>query len=143
MKVWLCPVKPRNWCIIKDKRVFGVPRQAHKKISEVNPGDILAFYLLKPGGGIVALCNVTSEVFESHSDVWGSDQYPLRVKLEFLPDFSMLERDPIPLALLFGDTDNTSEVVVEPYLRNVWLAGISKEQYKKLKNLFRSRSQGF
>jgi len=43
-----------------------------------------------------------------------------------------------PLISLFGNFDNKDDVVIEPYLRNVWMAKISKREYAKLRKLIGS-----
>lgn len=40
--------------------------------------------------GIVAVCRVVSEVYEDNKDIWGKDRYPLRVRIEFVPN---MQRD--------------------------------------------------
>ena len=136
MNVWLCPVKPQNWRIIKNTQLFGVPKRALKTFVYVQSGDLLVFHVLKPINGIVTICKAKSEVFEDHRDIWGKERYPFRVRIEFIPDFTRNESKPIPLSFLFGKVNNKEGVKVEPYLRNVWITKISNEQYKKLRKLF-------
>ena len=136
MNVWLCPVKPKNWRIIKSKKLFGVPKRGLKAFSCVKPGDILAFYVLGSIRGIVALGRINSKVFESHQDMWGKGRYPFRVKIEIMPEFAKNENDPIPLAAFFGKIDSKKGITIEPYLKNVWITNIPQEQYRRLKKLF-------
>ena len=136
MNVWLCPVKPRSWNAIKIEKIFGVPRRALKTFTRVRTGDLLVFHVFKPINGIVAVCKVESEVFESHQDIWGKGRYPFRVRIEFIPKLTRNESKPVPLRFLFGKIDDEGEVAVEPYLRGICITRISNEQYKKLLKLF-------
>ena len=139
MNIWLCPVKPRNWGIIKSKKLFGVPKQGLKTFEHVRPGHLLVFHVLKPINGIVAICKVASDVFEDHLDIWGKNRYPFRVRIEILPRFTGNENQPIPLSSLYGTINSEEDITIEPYLKNVWITRISDKQYKRLKNLFNER----
>jgi len=140
MNVWLCPVKPRSWRIIKQRKVFGVPYSGQKKLNEVNIGDLLVFYVFKPVNGIVAIYRIVSNPYKGNEDIWGRSRYPYRVRIEPIPDFMKKERKPIPLCLLFGTFNNKRGIVVEPYLRGVLLAKIHDRQFQRLKDLFRRDS---
>lgn len=138
MNVWLCPVKPSSWRIIKRKKLFGLPKRGLKIFGQVRLGDILVFYVLKPVNGIVALGKVKSEVFESHRDVWGKERYPFRVKIEFIPQFILSENESIPIGSFLGRIDNEKGITIEPYLKDVWITRISYKQYQTLKELFKA-----
>jgi len=139
MNVWLCPVKPKSWRAIRTAKIFGAPRHASKTMRQVKAGDLLVFHVLKPINGIIAVCKVTSEVYEDLQDIWGKDRYPLRVRIEFLPDFLREENDLVPISSFFGKPSN-KEVKVEPYLKNIWITKVSKEQYQILKDLFEKKT---
>lgn len=141
MKVWLCPVKPRNWQTIKSARLFGVPKRALKKFVQVQPGDLLVFHVLKPVNGVVAICRVKSEVFEDHQDIWGMNRYPFRVKIESIPHFTRNENQPIRLSSFFGKIDREEGIRIEPYLKNVWITRIPEKQYERLTSLFNERDK--
>jgi len=138
MNIWFCPVKPKSWRTIRNAKVFGAPRRASKIMSHVRTGDLLVFHVLKPINGIVAVGTVASEVYEDHKDIWGKDRYPLRVRIEFVSNLQRDESNPIPLSSFFGNTSN-KEFKVEPYLKNIWITKVSKEQYQILKNLFEKK----
>jgi hypothetical protein len=89
MKVWLCPVKPRSWNIIRKKKVFGAPIRASEAMQLIRPGDLLAFHVLRPTHGIVAVYQATPRVYEDYEDIWGKERYPLRVKIEPFRDRSI------------------------------------------------------
>jgi hypothetical protein len=135
MNIWLCPVKPKSWRTIRHAKVFGAPRHALKIMSHVKPGDLLVFHVLKPINGIIAACKVTSQVYEDYEDIWGKDRYPLRVRIEFLPNFQRNENNPIPISAIFGKPSK-KEVKVEPYLKNIWITKVTQEQYQILKDNF-------
>lgn len=136
MNIWLCPVKPKSWRIIKNTKIYGAPRLASKIMSQVKPNDLLVFHVLKPINGIVAVCRVTSRVYEDNKDIWGKDRYPLRVKIEFIQNLLTDESTPIPISRFFGENAH-NEFKIEPYLKNVWITKLTKEQYNKLENAFR------
>jgi len=141
MNIWLCPVKPRSWRIIKSNKLYGVPKRALKLFCRIQPGDLLVFHVLKPINGIVSVCKVTSEVFENHQDIWGRGRYPFRVKIEFIQHFTRNKEKPIPLSSVCGKINSQRGIIIEPYLKNVWITRISKNQYHRLTNLFANKTK--
>jgi len=140
MNVWLCPIKPKSWRIIKTFKIFGFPKRTFKVVSKVRPNDLIIFHVLKPVNGIIAICKVASEVYENHSDIWGKNRYPLRVKIEFIPNFTRDKNDSIPISLLFYKAKDSDEIKIEPYLKNVWITKITQKQYERLEALFKQRN---
>lgn len=134
MQAWLCPIKGLSWNIIKREKVFGAPKQAYKSISQVALCDHLVFYLLGPVKGIVAVYDVVSTVYEDHSDIWGKERYPLRLRIE---PVCRLEKgkSPIPLSYVFGGNSQTN-LVIEPFFKGVWIVRMEKGPYSKLEKLF-------
>lgn len=90
--------------------------------------------MLRPVNGIVAVCRVVSQVYEDNESIWGKDRYPLRVRIEVVPDLQRDGRNPIPLSILFG-TNSGGEVSVEPFLKNVWITAVSLEQFESVKRI--------
>ena len=131
MNIWLCPVKLKNWRIIKRVKVFGVPRHAYKTFSQVKKGDLFVFHVLKPVNGVVAVGKVISQIFEDYENIWGRERYPLRVKIEILDEYTRSEREPVPLSKLMGALE-TTEIEITLYLRNVWIAKLTEQQYQTL-----------
>jgi len=58
------------------------------------------------------------------------------VRINLSPNFQKDENDPIPLSSIFGKNLSDKEVKVEPYLKNIWITKVSRDQYQILKNLF-------
>ena len=110
MNIWLCPIKPRSWHKIKNHNIFGFPRHIAKVANEIKPNDLIIIHLLRPINGIVAICKVVSEVYESQKNLWGKDRYPLRVKIEFTPKFLRSSRKTIPLSSLFDIRSHDDEI---------------------------------
>lgn len=135
MNIWLCPVKAGSWRIIKRFKVFGTPGFISKMKDQVKPDDLLIFHVFKPVNGIVAVGRVVSDVYEDHTDIWGRDRYPLRVRIEIVPGLQRDEIKPIPLSTLVSNYSD-SELLIEPYLKDVWLAAISTKQYENIKKAF-------
>jgi len=136
MNVYLCPVKPRGWRIIKSRKLFGTVAREIKTFRNVQPGDLLVFHVLKPVNGIVSVCKVISDVFENHEDIWGKGRYPFRVRIEFIPNLIRNEKNPIPIGSIFGQSGSEGAIKIEPFLKNVWITKMSQEQYEKLQKLF-------
>jgi len=68
--------------------------------------------VFKPINGIIAVYRVTPEVYEDRQDIWGKDRYPLRVRIELVPNLQRDESNPIPLSSFFGQPFD-KEVKVE------------------------------
>lgn len=133
MNVWLCPVRARSLHKIKKIGIFGT--SSNKIISLVKPNDLLIFHVLRPVNGIVAVCRVISEVYQDSSDIWGKNQYPFRVKIEFLPDQIRQNDNPISLDILLGNDPN-SEFTIFPFLKDTNIAPVSLKQYEDIKKMF-------
>jgi len=136
MNVWLCPVKPRSWRIIRKFKTFGAPIFASEVMKQVRPDDLLVIHLL--GGhikGIVAVCRVISQVYEDHEDFWGKNRYPLRVRIEIIPELQRRADNLIPLGSLLG-AYLSSGLSVEPFLQNINISHVSAKQYESLKKVF-------
>jgi len=140
MNVWLCPIRPRSWRIIKAKKIFGAPKQQLDTFRQVQLGDLIVFHVLKPINGIVSVARVVSDVFENHHDIWGKNRYPLRVRIEFVPNLVRDEKKAIPISSIFGKIKNQNEIKIEPYLRYVWITKISQELYENLQKLFADKT---
>ena len=130
MNIWLCPVKPRSWSIIKKVKIFGAPKSVSRVFSQVRPGDLLCFYVLRPINRIVAIGKVTSQMFEDHQDIWGKTRYPLRVKIEIEREYLKKNNESLSLSALIKAKN--PEIEIEPFLKNVWITKITKRQYARL-----------
>ena len=135
MNVWLCPVRPRSWRIIKKNKIFGAPKNASTIFSKVQIGDLLVIHVLRPINGIVAICRIVSEIFESDEDLWGQNRYPLRVRLEIISKYLRTEANSIPLSSLFGKIGNP-EIEIHPYMGHTFITKITVDQYERLVKSF-------
>ena len=142
MNVWLCPVKPKSFRIIKALRVFGLPKNKANLAKQIKKHDLMIFHVLKPVNGIVAVCEVISEVYEDYQDIWGKMKYPIRLKVRFIPELMINEKEPIPLSCLFYDTHESDNIVIAPYIKGVYITKITSEQFEKLKVLIRQKRLG-
>lgn len=127
MSFWLCPVKYASWWIIKREQVFGAPSFAAEKMNKVKLGDILVICLIGSKKGIKAICQTTSEVFFDNSNVWGKNRYPLRLNIKVLKEFPV-----IPINEFYGGSISEN-LVVEPFLKGVWITKMDKLQFEKIK----------
>jgi hypothetical protein len=128
MKVWLCPVKPRSWRVIKRTGTFGVP----KTEGRAKLGDLLIFHVLKPINGIVAVGKITCEAFEDYTNLWGQNKYPCRFKVKIIFDCSERGGEAIPLSAVYGET-NDPNISIQPFFKGVWITGITNQQYEKFR----------
>jgi hypothetical protein len=132
IKSWLCPIKAGSWKIIKREGVFGAPKRVHKIMKQVQVGDQLVFYVLTQRA-IVAVYEVLSEIYEDYDNIWGRNRYPIRVKIKPIHDLSH-RSEPFLLSSIFGGNSHNG-VVVEPFLKNIWITPLQEIQKEKLKIL--------
>ena len=141
VNIWLCPVKPKSFRIIKTFKVFGLPKRAANIAKQIQIHDLIIFHILRPINGIVAVCEVVSGVYENHHDIWGKNRYPLRLKVEFIPDLIRHEKEPIHLSQLFYDTKSSDDIIIEPYMQGIYITRITPEQFEKLKAFFKQKQR--
>jgi len=84
------------------------------------------------------MCKVVSEVYEDHTDIWGRNRYPLRVKIQLIPNLTRDMNSPIPISLLLREANSTDEIQIEPFLKNIWITKVTEEQYTRLKALIKN-----
>lgn len=137
MNIWLCPVKAWGWRIIKRENLFGAPKKVQKIMREVRIGDYLVFHVFRPVNGIVGVYEVTSALYEENSDIWGKDEYTLRVKITPIQNLIVGEKKSIPLSSIFGNVTINKEFSVEPFLKNIWIAKLSPWQFERTKALLK------
>ena len=83
---WLCVTNEENWEIIKEKRVWGVPKRSRGFIEKVNVGDLLVFYVSPKK--ITGIFRAISESFYDEDRIFSfagfkrEEIFPYRVKLE-------------------------------------------------------------
>ncbi|MEM3640877.1 MAG: EVE domain-containing protein [Candidatus Bathyarchaeia archaeon] len=142
MNIWLCPVKPKSFRIIKTLKVFGLPKNKANLAKQIKKYDLIIFHVLKPINGIVAVCEVTSEVYEDYENIWGKMKYPLRLKVRFIPELTIHEKESIPLSCLFYTVYGSDNVIIEPYIKGTYITPITSEQFEKLKALIKQKSLG-
>jgi len=136
MNSWLCPVRLPSWRKIKETSIFGVGPSQKSKLLEVGKGDFLAIYLLRPVDGFIAICEVISDPYEGHDNVWGKGRYPHRVKIKTLSKFLRSTKNAIPLSSCLGHNVVEEGLTIEPYLHRVALAKISHRSFQCLKHQF-------
>lgn len=102
MNHWLCVTNEENWNVIKERKIWGVPKRDKRLIERVKPGDLLVFYMMPQR--IMGVFKAVSEPFESAEEVfsWGGfgreEVFPYRVKLEpvIIAEEPLLFKDLIP-----------------------------------------------
>jgi len=83
---WLCVTNEENWKVMKERKVWGVPKRDRRQIEGVKTEDILVFYVMPQT--IAGIFKATSELFESDEKIfsWAEfgkyELFPYRVKIE-------------------------------------------------------------
>ena len=85
----------------------------------------------KPINGIVGIYQVTSEVFEDNSDIWGKNEYTIRVKIASTQNLLANEKNPVPLSCMFGNVTINGDFSVEPLLKNIWIIKLAPKQFEE------------
>ncbi|MEM2352493.1 MAG: EVE domain-containing protein [Thermoproteota archaeon] len=86
MNYWLCVTNEENWKVVKERKIWGVPKRNRRQIEAVKPGDLLVFYVMPKR--IMGIFKAVSGTFESDELIfsWGEfgreEVFPYRVKLE-------------------------------------------------------------
>lgn len=142
--IWLAPIKPTSWPIIKQNGVYGVPLSKKKYLDEVKENDFIAFYIYPPINGIIGISKVISKPFIDNSILWSksglSDKYSYRVKIIILNKYMLKRSKVIPLYEIIGYKNNKKNFIIEPYLRNIMLLKLSKNDSDILFNSFENKN---
>jgi predicted RNA-binding protein len=139
MRIWFCVLTPKNWPIVKNKKLYGVPDNnlARKRIYETSPEDILIFYLKSPIRGIVGVYKVVSHVFKSNSlEPWNDRLYPFRVRIEPLNKKTVEFDKVIPFRDIVGKAEKIKTL---HSLMGQSIIPISKSEFNEIKKLWMSR----
>lgn len=103
MSIWFCILTPDNWPIVRDKKLYGVPKRVRKGFAQVRKGDIFLFYLTSPVKAIVGIYEAISDPFETQElEPWPDRLYPYRVQIKPLTDMNLELRKPIPFDVIIG-----------------------------------------
>lgn len=108
-------------------------------MDKVQPNDLIIFHLLRKKSGIVDVGKVVSHVYLDHTDIWGRNKWPLRIKIDLVPNLQRKKDNLIPLSTLF--VISSKNITIEPFLKGIVLAQVSKGQYQNLKRTFQKFSQ--
>ena len=99
-KYWLCITNEENWRVIKNKRIWGVPKRHENTIKRVKKGDKCLIYLIQEKIGeeikesrVTGAYEVTKEVFRDSTRIFksppklGNETFPFRIKLKEIKVF--------------------------------------------------------
>lgn len=103
-RTWLMITSAENYYLCKKRLIWGDER--HGRVSQLQPGDILIFYISKLQHlGMMGL--VTEGVFEDRTPFWGDRVYPYRIRFLPLaePSADVLLPDLVPRLRVFADVD--------------------------------------
>jgi len=85
---WIFVTSEKNWKVIRDKKVWGMPLKRENLIKKLKVGDEAFIYLKQEKRGekilpsrIVGLFEIASEPFKSSEQIFKDRSYPWRVKL--------------------------------------------------------------
>ena len=95
MAYWLCITTEKNWDVIREKNVWGVPERHRNVIAKVKPGDKLVIYIKQERVDnvvkeprIVGIFEVVSDPFRESTRIFSSkgvrnsgETFPWRVKI--------------------------------------------------------------
>ena len=96
MAYWLCITTEKNWDVIREKNVWGVPERHRNVIAKVKPGDKLVIYIKQERVDnvvkeprIVGIFEVVSDPFRESTRIFSSkgvrnsgETFPWRVKIK-------------------------------------------------------------
>jgi len=106
LKAWFCILNAKNWLVVKEKRVYGVPASAENRIRKIKPGDLLVFYATIPVKSVVGVYKATSEAYRDDKvRLWTNRLYPLRIRVEPISDVRSHLKEPIPLDRIVGKAE--------------------------------------
>jgi len=85
---WIFVTSEKNWKVIRDEKVWGMPLKRENLIKKLKVGDEAFIYLKQEKKGdevlpsrIVGLFEIASEAFKSSEQIFKDRSYPWRVKL--------------------------------------------------------------
>ncbi len=73
MNYWLCVTNEENWNIVKEKGIWGVPRNSKKQIENVSVGDQIVFYVMPKR--LFGIFEAISKPFESREALFRWDEF--------------------------------------------------------------------
>jgi hypothetical protein len=107
---WILTGSPENFAATRERdfRVIGMKERRRRLAEQIEPGDLIAFYLTKVQA-FGALVRVTGEMYEDRAKVWPGkpgkvDPYPWRFETE--PVLVLDEERWIPAADLAGELEH-------------------------------------
>jgi len=130
MSAWFCIITSDNWPIVRDKKLYSVPRSARRTFSQVKKGDIFLFYLTSPIRGVIGVYEAVSDTFETQElSPWQDRLYPYRVVIKPLSNITSELREPIPFDKIVGK----AEKIKSGYsLYGKSLIPLSQEEYREI-----------
>lgn len=130
MSAWFCILTPNNWPIVRDKKLYGVPKSARRTFSQVKKGDIFLFYLTSPIRGVIGVYEAVSDTFETQELApWSDRLYPYRVAIKPLSNITSELIEPIPFNKIIGK----AEKIKSSYsLVGRSLIPLSQEEYREI-----------
>lgn len=132
VQYWFCVMDEENWQIIKNEKIWGVPKRNHKRIKKVEIGDMLVFYM-KPKK-LVGVCRAKSAPFTSDEKIFVTrgfseeETFPYRVRIQPF----MIPRKPVSFESLIPKMRFIANKKIWPvYLRKA-MQSIPKEDYETI-----------
>lgn len=125
---WLCVTNETNWSIVREKKIWGIPKRYKWLIGRVGQGDFLVFYVSPKR--ITGIFKATSQPFQDEEKIFNSEGFdrevfPHRVRLEPV----IIAKEAIPFDSLVPKLQFIlSKKNWQGYLRRAMIA-IPKEDY--------------
>jgi len=92
VKYWVCVTTEENWKIIRKSNIWGVPERARRIIENVEPGDMLAIYVIQTRlrdkivpSRFVGIFEASSKPFYDESKLfvkYKGKAFPYRIRLK-------------------------------------------------------------
>ena len=95
-QAWLCILNRENFEIVKEKRVYGIPKntRAINSMKTFKRGDVLLFYAISPTKRILGISEVASSMYEeSKPSLWRDRSYPYRVRISHVNEIAVPLKD--------------------------------------------------
>jgi len=108
MPAWLLVASSKTWAVVKNHRIWGAPKGRYnlRVVSQIKPGDFLAFYLLAPVRSIVGFYRATSSIFvETTIEPWNDRHYLYRIRIQPLSKNAAELGQPIRFDEIVGKID--------------------------------------
>ena len=142
---WLCMTNNENWFVVRQRKIWGVPRRNKMQLGRVKSGDFLVFYV-KRKKKLAGIFRAVSEPSESGKKIFGSagfaeeETFSNRVRLEpfIIPQAPIAFEKLIPKLKFITNKEKWSTHLMGRAMRM-----IPKDDYNKIKSSMEKISRSY